>query len=53
MARYPIIASVADHQLNHYDMLREMTGEDAHVIRFQYPKCGHEIEQTIGASEAR
>jgi predicted RNA-binding Zn-ribbon protein involved in translation (DUF1610 family) len=36
------------------DMLRdidwndEMTGVDAHVIRFQCPKCGHEIEQTIG-----
>ena len=48
------MASIADHQLNHYDMLRdidrndEMTGVDAHVTRFQYPKCGHEIEQTIG-----
>jgi predicted RNA-binding Zn-ribbon protein involved in translation (DUF1610 family) len=25
-----------------------MTGVDAHVIRFQCPKCGHELEQTIG-----
>jgi predicted RNA-binding Zn-ribbon protein involved in translation (DUF1610 family) len=22
---------------------------DAHVIRFQCPKCGHELEQTIGS----
>jgi predicted RNA-binding Zn-ribbon protein involved in translation (DUF1610 family) len=52
------MASVADHELNLYDMLRdidwnddrndEMTGVDAHVIRFQCPKCGQEIEQTIG-----
>jgi predicted RNA-binding Zn-ribbon protein involved in translation (DUF1610 family) len=54
MARYPIVASVADHQFNHYDMHRdidrndEMIGVDAHVIRFQCPKCGQEIEQTIG-----
>jgi transcription elongation factor Elf1 len=26
-----------------------MTGADAHVIRFQCPKCGHELEQTIGS----
>jgi predicted RNA-binding Zn-ribbon protein involved in translation (DUF1610 family) len=26
----------------------EMAGADAHVIRFQCPKCGHELEQTIG-----
>jgi predicted RNA-binding Zn-ribbon protein involved in translation (DUF1610 family) len=26
----------------------EMAGIDAHVIRFQCPKCGHELEQTIG-----
>jgi transcription elongation factor Elf1 len=25
------------------------TGVDAHVIRFQCPKCGHELEQPIGA----
>jgi transcription elongation factor Elf1 len=25
-----------------------MTGVDAHVVRFQCPKCGHELEQTIG-----
>jgi hypothetical protein len=30
-----------------------MTGVDALMVRFQCPKCGHEIEQTIGASEAR
>jgi hypothetical protein len=27
----------------------EMTGADAHTIRFQCPKCGHELEQTIGS----
>jgi len=27
----------------------EMTGTDALVIRFQCPKCGHELEQTIGS----
>jgi predicted RNA-binding Zn-ribbon protein involved in translation (DUF1610 family) len=27
----------------------EMAGADAHVIRFQCPKCGHELEQTIGS----
>jgi transcription elongation factor Elf1 len=26
-----------------------MTGTDALVIRFQCPKCGHELEQTIGS----
>lgn len=26
----------------------KMTGTDALVIRFQCPKCGHELEQTIG-----
>ena len=26
-----------------------MAGADAHVIRFQCPKCGHELEQTIGS----
>jgi transcription elongation factor Elf1 len=26
----------------------EMAGADAYVIRFQCPKCGHELEQTIG-----
>ena len=25
-----------------------MTGVDAHVVRFQCPKCGHELGQTIG-----
>jgi transcription initiation factor IIE alpha subunit len=25
-----------------------MTGVDAHVIGFQCPKCGHELEQSIG-----
>ena len=25
-----------------------MTGVDAHAVRFQCPKCGHELEQTIG-----
>jgi predicted RNA-binding Zn-ribbon protein involved in translation (DUF1610 family) len=25
-----------------------MVGVDAHVIRFQCPKCGNELEQTIG-----
>jgi predicted RNA-binding Zn-ribbon protein involved in translation (DUF1610 family) len=29
--------------------ITEMTGTDAHVIRFQCPKCGHELEQTIGS----
>jgi transcription elongation factor Elf1 len=24
-----------------------MTGADAHVIKFQCPRCGHELEQTI------
>jgi transcription elongation factor Elf1 len=24
-----------------------MTGVDAHVVSFQCPKCGHELEQTI------
>jgi predicted RNA-binding Zn-ribbon protein involved in translation (DUF1610 family) len=28
--------------------ISDMTGADAHVIRFQCPKCGHELEQTIG-----
>jgi transcription elongation factor Elf1 len=26
-----------------------MTGADALVIRFQCPKCGHELEQPIGS----
>jgi transcription elongation factor Elf1 len=30
-----------------------MTGVDAHVIRFQCPKCGHELEQTIGHLKSR
>jgi transcription elongation factor Elf1 len=25
-----------------------MTSVDAHVIKFQCPKCGHELEQSIG-----
>jgi hypothetical protein len=25
-----------------------MTGVDAHVVGFQCPKCGHELEQSIG-----
>jgi transcription elongation factor Elf1 len=25
-----------------------MTSADAHVVRFQCPKCGAELEQTIG-----
>src|ERR1700686_889146 len=25
-----------------------MTGVDAHVIRFQCPQCGHDLEQSIG-----
>jgi transcription elongation factor Elf1 len=25
-----------------------MTSVDMHVVRFQCPKCGHELEQTIG-----
>ena len=25
-----------------------MVGVDAHVIRFQCPKCGNDLEQTIG-----
>ncbi len=25
-----------------------MTGVDAHVVKFQCPNCGHELEQTIG-----
>jgi transcription elongation factor Elf1 len=29
------------------------TGVDAHVIRFQCPKCGHELEQTIGDLKSR
>lgn len=29
-----------------------MTSVDAHVIRFQCPKCGHELEQTIGQLKA-
>jgi peptide subunit release factor 1 (eRF1) len=30
-----------------------MTGVDAHVIRFQCPKCGHELEQSIGDLKSR
>ena len=33
--------------------ISEMTGADAHVIRFQCPKCGHELEQTIGSLKLR
>jgi predicted RNA-binding Zn-ribbon protein involved in translation (DUF1610 family) len=25
-----------------------MTGGDTRIVRFQCPKCGHELEQTIG-----
>jgi predicted RNA-binding Zn-ribbon protein involved in translation (DUF1610 family) len=25
-----------------------MTSVDAHVVKFQCPNCGHELEQTIG-----
>jgi predicted RNA-binding Zn-ribbon protein involved in translation (DUF1610 family) len=25
-----------------------MTAADAHMVKFQCPKCGHEVEQTIG-----
>jgi lysine biosynthesis protein LysW len=25
-----------------------MTAADAHIVKFQCPKCGHELEQTIG-----
>jgi transcription elongation factor Elf1 len=25
-----------------------MTGVDAHVLKFQCPNCGYELEQTIG-----
>jgi predicted RNA-binding Zn-ribbon protein involved in translation (DUF1610 family) len=34
---------------NDIDWNDEVTGADAHVIRFQCPKCGHELEQTIGS----
>jgi len=27
---------------------RTMTAADAHIVKFQCPKCGHELEQTIG-----
>jgi hypothetical protein len=29
--------------------ISEMTGADAHLIRFQCPKCKHDLEQTIGS----
>jgi transcription elongation factor Elf1 len=29
-----------------------MSVNDANVIRFQCPKCGHELEQTIGRLKA-
>jgi predicted RNA-binding Zn-ribbon protein involved in translation (DUF1610 family) len=29
-----------------------MTSVDANVIRFQCPKCGHELEQSIGDLKA-
>jgi len=25
-----------------------MTGDDIRIVRFQCPKCGHELEQSIG-----
>jgi transcription elongation factor Elf1 len=25
-----------------------MTAADAHIVKFQCPKCGHELERTIG-----
>jgi transcription elongation factor Elf1 len=34
--------------LRDIDRNDEMTGVDALMIRFQCPKCGNEIEQTIG-----
>jgi transcription elongation factor Elf1 len=32
---------------------KTMTGVDAHVISFQCPRCGHELEQTIGDLKSR
>jgi hypothetical protein len=29
--------------------ISEMTGADAHLIRFQCPKCKHDLDQTIGS----
>jgi predicted RNA-binding Zn-ribbon protein involved in translation (DUF1610 family) len=30
-----------------------MTDVDTHVIKFQCPKCGHELEQSIGDLKSR
>jgi transcription elongation factor Elf1 len=30
-----------------------MTGVDAHVISFQCPQCGHDLQQTIGDLKSR
>jgi predicted RNA-binding Zn-ribbon protein involved in translation (DUF1610 family) len=36
------------------DHASEMTNDvDTHVIRFQCPKCGHELEQSIGDLKSR
>jgi predicted RNA-binding Zn-ribbon protein involved in translation (DUF1610 family) len=34
---------------NDIDGKTKTTGADAHMIRFQCPKCGQELEQTIGS----